>query len=108
MKDGFNYINHYNSSKEVRLIANISSIIDSNYYLLKKNYKLVNDTLIIELANKKNINISDAEPTYNVNINDSILIDKKKQIQQIFKNDLKFNTIQFNRNNKKTFINKCY
>jgi hypothetical protein len=108
MKDGFVYINFYNSSDEAKLIANISSIIDSNYYLLKNNYTLVNDTLIIELANKKNINISDTEPTYNINIKDSILLDKRKQIQQVFKNDLKFNTIQFSRNSKKTVINKCH
>lgn len=108
MKDGFVYINFYNSSDEAKLIANISSIIDSNYYLLKNNYTLVNDTLIIELASKKNINISDVEPTYNINIKDSILLDKRKQIQQVFKNDLKFNTIQFSRNDKKTVINKCH
>ena len=106
-KEGFIYINFYNLSNKPKLVPNISSILDERFYVLNDNYKLVNDTLNIQLSDKRNINISDAGSTPVIKVNDSLLMDKKERIQQIFKSNEKFNVISLNRDDTKSFFNRC-
>lgn len=107
-KDGFVYINFYNLSNKPKLIPSISNIMDENFYILKQNYHLENDTLIIHLLDKRNINISDINSeSVLIKVKDSVLMKKKGRVQQAFKNNEKFSVVAFTRDGKKSFFNKC-